>query len=102
MTDDDHDRRRRGHPKIRKAGFGRLMLAEWTKIRSVRSTVWSLLLLVVLDLGFTALFTALTASQWDKTDASDRATVIADPTSTILGSGFFLSQLTDLRPRASW
>lgn len=81
-------------PQVRKAGFGRLMLAEWTKIRSVRSTVWALLLLVVLDLGFTALFTALTASQWDKTDASARATVMADPTSTILGSGFFLSQLT--------
>lgn len=81
-------------PKIRKAGFGRLMLAEWTKIRSVRSTVWALLLLVILDLGFTALFTGLTASQWDKTDASARASVMADPTGTILGSGFFLSQLT--------
>src|SRR6266700_1563869 len=38
-----------------KPGFSRLMLAEWTKLRSVRSTVWSLLLLVVLDLGFTVL-----------------------------------------------
>jgi ABC-2 type transport system permease protein len=81
-------------PQVRKAGFGRIMLAEWTKIRSVKSTVWSLLLLVVLSLGFTALFTALTASQWDKTDASARATVMADPTSTILGGGFFLGQLT--------
>lgn len=81
-------------PQIRKAGFGRLLLAEWTKIRSVRSTVWALLLLVILDLGFTALFTTLTVSQWDKTDASARAAVMADPTSTILGSGFFLSQLT--------
>lgn len=81
-------------PKIRKAGFGRLMLAEWTKIRSVRSTVWSLLLLVIMDLGFTVLFTSLTVATWDKTDASARATVMADPTSTILGSGFFLGQLT--------
>jgi ABC-2 type transport system permease protein len=81
-------------PRIRKAGFGHLMLAEWTKIRSVRSTVWALILLVVLDLGFTALFTALTVGQWDKSDAASHATVMADPTSTILGSGFFLSQLT--------
>jgi ABC-type transport system involved in multi-copper enzyme maturation permease subunit len=81
-------------PEIRKAGFGRLMLSEWTKIRSVRSTVWSLLLLVILDLGFTALFTALTVGQWDKSDAAARATVTADPTSTILGGGFFLGQLT--------
>jgi ABC-2 type transport system permease protein len=81
-------------PQTRKTGFGHLLLAEWTKIRSVRSTVWSLLLLVVLDLGFTALFTALTVGQWDKSDADQRAAVIADPTSQILGGGFFLSQLT--------
>jgi ABC-type transport system involved in multi-copper enzyme maturation permease subunit len=81
-------------PVIRKAGFGRLMLAEWTKIRSVRSTVWSLILLIVLDLGFTALLTSLTVSQWKNYNAGDKATLMADPTSTILGSGFFLSQLT--------
>jgi ABC-2 type transport system permease protein len=79
--------------QARKPGFGRLMLSEWTKIRSVRSTVWSLVLLVVLDLGFTALFTALTAAQWNKSDPAARASIIADPTSTILGTGFFLSQL---------
>jgi ABC-2 type transport system permease protein len=75
-------------------GFGRLLLAEWTKIRTVRSTLWSLILLVVLDLGFTALFVGLTVGQWDNTDASDRAQITADPVSMILGSGFFLSQLT--------
>ncbi len=70
------------------------MLAEWTKIRTVRSTAWSLILLVVLDLGFTALFVALTMSQWDNTNPGDRAQISADPVSFILGSGFFLSQLT--------
>ena len=29
------------------AGPGRLLRAEWTKIRSVRSTAWSLVILVV-------------------------------------------------------
>jgi ABC-2 type transport system permease protein len=80
--------------QVPKAGFGRLMLAEWTKIRSVRSTIWSLLLLVILDLGFTLLFTWLTASQWKNSDAAARAGIMRDPTGTILGSGFFLSQLT--------
>ncbi|WP_067465042.1 ABC transporter permease [Actinomadura macra] len=83
-----------GPTASRGKAFGRLMLAEWTKIRSVRSTFWSLILLVVLDLGFTALFVGLTVGQWDKTEESDRASIIADPTSMILGSGFFLSQLT--------
>jgi ABC-type transport system involved in multi-copper enzyme maturation permease subunit len=74
--------------------FGRLLLSEWTKIRSVRSTIASLGLLVVLTLGFTALFTWLTVSQWSKADSSQQRQVIADPVSTILGSGFQLSQLT--------
>jgi ABC-type transport system involved in multi-copper enzyme maturation permease subunit len=78
----------------RRPGFGRLMLAEWTKIRSVRSTVWSLVLLVLLNLGFTALFMALTVGQWSKSDPAGRAAIMADPTGAILGSGFFLSQLT--------
>ncbi|GAA2167204.1 ABC transporter permease [Actinomadura napierensis] len=81
-------------PEFARPGFGRLLIAEWTKIRSVRSTLWSLILLVVLDLGFTALFMGLTVGQWDKTDAGDRAQLAADPVSAILGSGFFLSQLT--------
>jgi ABC-2 type transport system permease protein len=74
-------------------GFGRLLVAEWTKIRSVRSTVWSLIILVLLNAGFTTLFMSITVAQWDKTDAGDRAQLVADPTNSILGSGMFLSQL---------
>jgi ABC-2 type transport system permease protein len=74
--------------------FGRLLVSEWTKTRSVRSTVASLGLLVVLTLGFTTLFTWLTVNQWTKADPSQRAQIVADPVSTILGSGFQLSQLT--------
>jgi ABC-2 type transport system permease protein len=81
-------------PAVHRVGFGRLMLAEWTKIRSVRSTVWSLVLLAALSIGFTALFTSLTAASWNDMEASDHALIIADPTSMILGSGFFLSQLS--------
>jgi len=73
-------------------GFERLLVAEWTKIRSVRSTVWSLIVLVLLNFGFTALFMSFTVAQWDKTDASGRAWV-ADPTGAIFSSGVSLSQL---------
>lgn len=78
----------------RGVAFGRLLLAEWTKIRSVRSTIWSLILLVVLTLGFTGLFTWLTILQWNKSDPSQRAQIMADPVSTILGSGLEFGQLT--------
>lgn len=74
--------------------FRRLLASEWTKLRSVRSTMWSLLMLVVVTLGFTVLVTTLTMSQWDKADAKDQAQIVADPVSFILGAGFQLGQLT--------
>ncbi|MFC8273319.1 ABC transporter permease [Streptomyces sp. NPDC057271] len=73
--------------------FGQLMLSEWTKIRSVRSTVWSLAILVVVSLIFTALFMQMGVANWDKTEPAQQAEMRLDPTGTILGSGILLSQL---------
>ena len=39
--------------------------SEWTKLRTVRSTTWSLILTVVCIVGFGVLITALVVSQWD-------------------------------------
>ncbi|MGO8886940.1 MAG: ABC transporter permease subunit [Streptosporangiaceae bacterium] len=81
----------------RRAGFGHLLLAEWTKIRSVRSTVWTLILFVVLTVGFTALFVFLTVSNWNNhtgNSAARHVTVAADPVGFILGAGIGLGQLT--------
>ena len=75
------------------AAFPRVLAMEWTKLRTVRSTIWSLTIMLVLTLGFTALFTWLTVRQWDKADASQRASIVYDPTSNILGSGFAFGQL---------
>ena len=35
----------------RRSGFAGVMLGEWTKLRSVRSTVWTLIIFVVVSLG---------------------------------------------------
>jgi ABC-type transport system involved in multi-copper enzyme maturation permease subunit len=78
----------------RRAGFANLVLAELTKIRSVRSTVWSFALLVILTIGFTVLITALTVAGWDKTDAATRAQIASDPVASILGIGLGFGQLT--------
>jgi ABC-2 type transport system permease protein len=75
------------------ASFRRLLVAEWTKMRTVRSTVWSLLALIILALGITTLATALTAANWSQAHPEQQANLIADPTSQILGSGIALSQL---------
>jgi ABC-2 type transport system permease protein len=76
--------------------FGHLLLSEWTKIRSVRSTVWSLILFVVITIGFTVLVTALTAATWTRgrNSRGEHLTILADPTHFILDSGLGLGQLT--------
>ena len=77
----------------RQAYVAGLLSAEWTKIRSLRSTVWALLLLFVVTVGFTALFTGLTVAQWGTTDPVRKAQILADPGRLVLGAGFQLGQL---------
>jgi ABC-2 type transport system permease protein len=78
----------------RHARFTSLMRAEWTKMRSVRSTVWTLVIFVVVCVGFTALITWLTESHWTGPRAAARdARAIADPVGFILGTGVGLGQL---------
>ena len=78
----------------RHAGFAGLLRAEWTKIRSVRSTVWTLVIFVVVCIGFTALIAWLTESHWYGPRAASRdATAISDPVGFILGTGVGLGQL---------
>lgn len=72
----------------------RLLRSEWTKLVTVRSTLWSLLLLVVLTPGFTVLFSWLNDHEWAKADPSQRANILDDPTSFILGTGLAFGQLT--------
>jgi ABC-2 type transport system permease protein len=78
----------------RPAGFGRLMLAEWTKIRSVRSTFWTLIIFVIAVAGLTALFTWLTVHQLQTGHVARRGgALLADPVDYILGTGLGLGQL---------
>jgi ABC-2 type transport system permease protein len=75
------------------ANFGRLLTAEWTKLRTVRSTVWSFVILAVVTIGITALFSALVASQWSKMQPDAQLPYTQDPAPQILGSGLGLGQL---------
>jgi ABC-type amino acid transport system permease subunit len=70
------------------------MRAEWTKIRSVRSTVWTLLIFIVVCVGLTALITWLTESHWNGPHAASRdASALSDPVGFLLGAGVGLGQL---------
>jgi ABC-2 type transport system permease protein len=71
-----------------------LMRAEWTKLRSVQSTVWSMVAFVVVAIGFSTLVSAVVANNWDKPgNHPNHITLINDPTALIFGAGFGIGQL---------
>lgn len=64
--------------------------AEWTKLRSVRSTAWTLLATVVIAVGFGAVVGVSQMSSWDNLEPSERLRF--DPTFFSM-SGLWLAQL---------
>jgi ABC-2 type transport system permease protein len=69
------------HPRIRVTQAG-VFLSEWTKLRSLRSTVSALLVTAVLTIGFGILAGAITASRWSTMPADEKANF--EPLSTSL------------------
>jgi ABC-2 type transport system permease protein len=78
-------------PPSGRAGFGGTLRSEFTKIRSIRSTYWTLLVLLVISVGIGAAICAGTAANWDQASAADRATF--DATQVSIAGLFFLGQL---------
>jgi ABC-type transport system involved in multi-copper enzyme maturation permease subunit len=71
-----------------------LLAAEWTKIRSVRSTVWSLAIFVVVAIGFSTLVAFVLHHNWGQPGPHPAlAEAQTDPTGALYGAGFFLGQL---------
>jgi ABC-2 type transport system permease protein len=63
-------------PRIERTGsvaFGRVLLAEWTKLRSVRSTKWSLGVGFLLTVAFPIAFSFVTSSHWGSMSPQERA-----------------------------
>ncbi|MHB1782928.1 MAG: ABC-2 transporter permease [Acidimicrobiales bacterium] len=71
-------------------GLAGLVASEWTKVRSVRSTIWTLVVTVVLGIGLGAIATATTAARWSRMSIVSRLTF--DPTRTSL-TGLLFAQL---------
>jgi hypothetical protein len=51
----------------------RVVLSEWTKLRSLRSTRWSMLVAVVLTVGLPVLFATIVAARWSHMSPHERA-----------------------------
>lgn len=63
-------------PRLEHAGRitqARVVLSEWTKLHSLRSTRWSLAAAAVLGIGLPVLFAAVTSSHWGSMSAHERA-----------------------------
>lgn len=73
--------------------FGDLCRSEWTKIRTVRSSAWSLSAMALLSLGFTVFVSSALASSWSTWDAADKARFTSDPVGVILEPGATFGQL---------
>jgi ABC-2 type transport system permease protein len=78
-------------PPSGRAGIGGTLRSEFTKIRSVRSTWWTLLVLFAVSVGIGAAISAGVAANWSHTSASDRAAF--DATQVSVAGLFYLGQL---------
>jgi ABC-2 type transport system permease protein len=78
------------------ATFGDVLRSEWTKLRSVRSTFWTLTVMVVLGIGLSAAISAAAAHgyarlsvaqqlTWDPTGISQSGVAIASLAIAVLG-----------------
>jgi ABC-2 type transport system permease protein len=74
-----------------RAGLLGTLRSEFTKIRSVRSTYWTLLVLLLIGVGIGAAITGGVAAHWSQASAGDRATF--DATATSLAGLTFLGEL---------
>ncbi len=74
-------------PHYRPSG---VLRSEWTKLRSVRSTTWTLVATVAITIGIGILATATEASRWSHASLVDRLTF--DPTSLSL-TGLLFGEL---------
>ena len=78
------------HQRERRSLLWAAISSEWTKLRSVRSTVYSLLVTIAITIGFGALLSWAFVSRYDSLGVQDR--ISFDGTAHSL-RGLFLSQL---------
>jgi ABC-2 type transport system permease protein len=90
MTTTDLGRPTGTMPGFRAPGFVDALRSEWIKVRTVPSTVWTLIVAAVLGVGLGALISAVAAHHYLSSPASVRA--FWDPTS-ISAAGLALAQL---------
>ena len=77
----------------REPGFPDLMRSEWTKIKSIRSTTWSLAIMAAVSIAMTITATSIYTSTWSTLDASTQAEFKSDTIGLILQPGAQFGQV---------
>lgn len=72
-------------PATGRAGLGGSLRSEWTKIRSVRSTLWSIAVMAGIAIGANALINWLAVNRrWSSMAPEERASLLAHPLDQVL------------------
>ncbi|MDT3442340.1 MULTISPECIES: ABC transporter permease [unclassified Pseudofrankia] len=72
-----------------KVTISRVLRSEWTKLTSLRSTMWTMLAALVVTVGFGCLIPAITVSEWHNSTPQERAENFTEPVMTSLAGGYF-------------
>ena len=78
---------------ITRAGLPGALRSEWTKLRSVRSTLWSLLAMATIAVGLMSLISWSLIRRWDRLDPDARVELTHRPLDIILARPIFIAQL---------
>ena len=76
-----------------RAGLTGMLRSEWTKLRTVRSTVWSLVAMAGIALGLMSVIAWAVMRQWNATDPGGQAYLRENPIELVIGRPVFIAQL---------
>ncbi len=80
-------------PATGRAGLGGALRSEWTKLRSVRSTMWSLAAMASIAVGLMSLIVWLRMRSWSSMDPGEQANLLHRPVDVIIGRPVFIAQI---------
>jgi ABC-2 type transport system permease protein len=80
-------------PPVGRASIGGMLRSEWTKLRSVRSTPWSLVSMAGISIGLMSLIAWAAMHRWDRFEPEEKAQLLRNPLEIVLARPIFVSQL---------
>jgi ABC-2 type transport system permease protein len=80
-------------PATHPAGLGGALSSEWTKIRTVRSTMWSLVAMAGISIGLMSLIAWATMHRWARFEPQEQANLQHNPLEIVLARPVFVGQL---------